>query len=90
MEGNQSSVREKYHPIVMVFYCTHLLSIVGAEKQESKGKASDVSKEQQQVPIGVGGAAVGGAIAAVAGVGGIKRPGQFGSDKQPDPKRKRT
>ena len=48
-----------------------------------------MSKEQQQVPTGVGVAAVGGAIAAAV-VGGIKRPGQFGSDKQPDPKRKRT
>ena len=67
------------------------LVLVGSEKQDSKGKASEVSKEQQQVPPGVGGAAVGGAMAA-AGGSGIKRPGQFGSDKQqqPDPKRKRT
>jgi hypothetical protein len=75
--------------MIMVFYCTHFLYIVGAEKQDSKGKASEVNKEQQQVPPGVGGATVGGAIAA-AGAGGIKRPGQFGGDKQPDPKRKRT
>lgn len=46
-----------------------------------------MSKEQQ-VPPGVGGA-VGGAMTA-GGVGGVKRPGQFGSDKQLDPKRKRT
>ena len=38
---------------------------------------------KEQVPTVVGGA-------VIAGGGGIKRPGQFGSDKQPDPKRKRT
>ena len=50
---------------------------VGSEKQEKVGKSSEVNREQ--------GPAVG-----VASVGGIKRPGHFGSDKQPDPKRKRT
>ena len=77
----------------MIMFYVHVLHaslvLVGSEKQDSKGKASEVSKEQQ-VPPGVGGTAVGGAMAA-AGGSGVKRPGQFGSDKQqPDPKRKRT
>lgn len=55
--------------------CFVVLFAVGSERQE-KGKNNEVSKEQVS------------AVGAVAG--GTKRPGQFGSDKQPDPKRKRT
>lgn len=85
MEGNHLLVRSPYDYGILIY---PPLMLVGAEKQESKGKASEASKEQQ-VPPGVGGA-VGGAGAVAAGGGGVKRPGQFASDKQPDPKRKRT
>ena len=61
------------------------LFVVSADKSEGGGVGRGDGKDGG-VQGGGGGEGGGGG----GGVGGLKRSGQFGGDKTPDPKRKRT